>query len=59
MASKKNKKFGADIKGVLSIDDGIITVQVEDEDEATVLADYIKEFAEKEVKISVAYGEEL
>lgn len=59
MASKINKKYSADIKGVLSITDGIITIQVEDMDEPVVLADFIKDFAEKEIKIVVSYGEEL
>lgn len=59
MASKINKKYSADIKGVLSIEDGIITIQVEDMDESIVLADFIKDFAEKEIKIVVSYGEEL
>ena len=59
MASKINKKYSADIKGVLSIEDGIITIQVEDIDEPIVLADFIKDFAEKEIKIVVSYGEEL
>jgi len=57
--SKLIKKFGADITGVLNIDDGIITIQVEDVDKPVVLADFIKEFTEKEIKISVSYGEEL
>jgi hypothetical protein len=59
MASKINKKYSADIKGVLSVDDGIITIQVEDMDESVVLADFIKDFADKEIKLVVSYGEEL
>lgn len=59
MASKINKKYSADVKGILNIDDGIITVQVEDVDEPVILADFIKEFKEKEIKIAVTYGEEL
>lgn len=59
MVSKINKKYSADIKGVLSVDDGIITIQVEDMDESVVLADFIKDFADKEIKLVVSYGEEL
>ena len=60
MASKINRKFSCDIKGIISIDVGIITVEVEDVDEPIVLADFIKDFVGKsDVKISVAYGEEL
>ena len=60
MASKINKKYACDIKGIISVDDGIITVEVEDVEKPIVLADFIKDFVGKsDVKISVAYGEEL
>ena len=58
MASKINKKYACDIKGIISVDDGIITVEVEDVEKPIVLADFIKDFVGKpDVKISVAYGE--
>ena len=60
MASKINRKYSCDIRGIVSTDDGIITVEVEDVDTPVVLADFIKDFVGKpDVKISVAYGEEL
>lgn len=60
MASKINRKYSCDIKGIISTDDGIITVEVEDVAEPVILADFIKDFVGKpDVKISVAYGEEL
>ena len=60
MASKINRKYSCDIKGIISTDDGIITVEVEDVEKPIVLADFIKDFVGKpDVKISVAYGEEL
>lgn len=60
MASKINRKFSCDIRGTISTDDGIITVEVEDVDEPIALADFIKDFVGKpDVKISVTYGEEL
>ena len=60
MASKINKKYSCDVKGLISADDGIITIEVEDVDEPIVLADFIKDFVGKpDVKISVSYGEEL
>ena len=60
MASKINRKYSCDIKGIISTDDGIITVEVEDVAEPVILADFIKDFVSKpDVKISVAYGEEL
>lgn len=61
MASKKiNRKYSCDVKGLISTDDGIITIEVEDMEEPVVLADFIKDFVGKpDVKISVSYGEKL
>lgn len=60
MASKINRKYSCDIKGIISTDNGVITVEVEDVDEPVVLADFIKDFVGKsDVKIAVSYGEEL
>ena len=60
MASKINRKYSCDIRGIISADDGIITVEVEDVAEPIVFADLIKDFIGKpDVKISVSYGEEL
>lgn len=60
MVSKLNRKYSCDIRGNISVDDGIITVEVEDVDEPVILADFIKDFVDKpDVKISVSYGEEL
>ena len=58
MASKINRKYACDIKGIISADDGIITVEVEDVEKPLVLADFIKDFVGKpDVKIAVSYGE--
>ena len=58
MASKINRKYSCDIRGNISTDDGIITVEVEDVDTPVVLADFIKDFVGKpDVKIAVSYGE--
>ncbi len=60
MVSKINRKYSCDVKGLISTDDGIITIEVEDMEEPVVLADFIKDFVGKpDVKISVSYGEEL
>ena len=60
MASKINRKYSCDIRGIISTDDGIITVEVEDVDTPVVLADFIKDLVGKpDVQISVAYGQEL
>ena len=60
MASKINRKYSCDVKGIINVEDGIITVEVEDVDEPIILADFINDFVGKpNVKISVGYGEEL
>lgn len=60
MASKINRKYRCNVKGLISTDDGIITIEVEDMEEPVVLIDFIKDFVGKpDVKISVSYGEEL
>lgn len=59
MASKINKKYGADVKGILFIEDGVLSVEVEDVAGPVILSDFFQDFADKEVKITIAYGEEL
>lgn len=60
MASKLNKKYSCDIKGIISSDNGVISVEVEDVENPVVLADFIADFIGKaDVKITVSYGEEL
>ena len=60
MASKINKKYSCDIKGIISVDNGIITVEVEDIAAPIVFADFISDFIGKaDCKITVSYGEEL
>ena len=60
MASKMNKKFSCDIKGLVSIEGDKILISVEDIDDEINLAEYVKDFNNKDdVKISFAYGEEL
>ena len=60
MASKINKKYSADIKGLISIDGDKISITIEDYDEEINLAEFILDFADKpNVKIGIAYGEEI
>lgn len=60
MSSKINRKYSCDIKGIVNVDDGIITVEVEDVEEPVVLADFINDFIGKpDVKIAFSYGEGL
>lgn len=57
--SLMNRKYSADIKGILSIEDGKIIVSVEDIGDVD-LADFVKDFVDKEdVKITISYGEQL
>lgn len=59
MASKRSKTYKAEINGVLFVEDGIIQVIVEDVEEPISLADFIADFNNKEVKISVGYKQEV
>lgn len=59
MASKRSKTYKAEINGVLLVEDGIIQVIVEDVEEPISLADFIADFNNKEVKISVGYKQEV
>ena len=60
MASKINRKYSCDVKGLVSIDGDKITVSVEDMEDEINLAEFVKDFANKpDVKIAVSYGEEI
>lgn len=59
MASKINKKYSADIKGVLDIEDDKLDIEVEDIENPINLAKFFADFKDKEVKISITYGEEI
>ena len=60
MASKINRKYSCDVKGLVLIDGDKITVSVEDIEDEINLAEFIKDFADKpDVKIAVSYGEEI
>lgn len=54
-----NKKYSADIKGFISVEDGRIIVSVEDAGDID-LSDFVQDFIGKDnVKISVSYGEQI
>lgn len=60
MASKINKKYTTDVRGILSIDsDQKITVKVEDIADPVILAELFSDFENKDVEITIAYAEEL
>ena len=54
-----NKSYKAEISGVLIIEDGIIMVMIEDTEHPVVLSEYINEFNDKEVKISVCHKKDV
>jgi hypothetical protein len=59
-ASKVNKKSTISINGVLDItDDGVMNVLVEDIADPFLLHELFAEYKNKEVKINIAYGEDL
>lgn len=54
-----NKRYSADIKGAVSVDEGKIIISVEDVGDID-FSEFIQEFVGKDnVKITVAYGEQL
>ena len=59
MANKMNKSFKAEISGVLNIEDGIIFIMVEDVKDPVILSEFIKEFDDSEVKISVCHKKDI
>ena len=60
MASNIKKNYSASIKGIISVDDNKIMIEVEDSAEPIILAEFIDDFFDKpDVKITISYGEEL
>lgn len=57
MAQKVQRKYALNIQGVVEINDGCITVSVEDRGEFD-LAELMKAFDGNECKIAVSYDEE-
>jgi len=60
MASKVTKKSNIAIQGILDItDDGAMMVSVEDIETPFVLSELFEEYKGKDVKITIAYGEDI
>lgn len=55
MASKVNKRQSANIKGILTIEDGDLLVEVEDIEKPFNLAEFLADFDGLEVNISVSH----
>lgn len=51
--AKVSKKSAFTAKGVLTIEDGAMLIQVEDVDELLNLADYAQDFDGQEISISI------
>lgn len=57
MASLINKKFSADVRGVISVEGDKVIISVEDFGDIE-FADFVADFLGKEdVKITISYGE--
>ena len=58
MVSKMNKSYRAEISGILDIEDNVIAVLVEGVGTPINLCDFISDFGDKEVKISISHKQE-
>jgi hypothetical protein len=56
--SKINKKYTVSAKGIMYIEDGIISVENENTGELIQVADLLEDFNEKECSLTVAYAED-
>lgn len=59
MASKANKKSTLTIRGVYTIEDGKVLINIEDVDEPIDFAAVSAEYIDKEVTISIAQNTEI
>ena len=58
MAAKIQKKYQIAASGTLDITDGHVFIENEDTGELVDLAELFADFADREVKLSIAYGED-
>ena len=56
--SKINKKYTLNIKGMLYVEDDIVSVEIEDTGELMSIASFLGDFDAKECTLTVAYAEE-
>lgn len=59
MASKVSKRNVANIKGILEHENGVLQIRVEDIETPYVLSDFLKDFVDLEVRMSVVHMEDL
>lgn len=52
------KKYSLNANGILNIEDGVVSIEVQDTGELINLADLFEDFADKTVKLSVNYDED-
>ncbi len=53
-----SKKYSVSGSGILSIEDDKVAIEVEDTGELVFLNDLLKDFKDKDVKISCTYNED-
>jgi hypothetical protein len=59
MSAKISKKFGINAQGILFItEDGQLAIENADTGESISLAELFIDFADKDVKLSIAYAED-
>ena len=59
MASKFARKYNFNAKGVMYIEDGVISVENEETGELVEIHEFLNDFIGKEVTLSVAYAEDI
>ena len=59
MSSKFARKYNFNAKGVMYIEDGVISVENEETGELVEIHEFLNDFVGKEVTLSVAYAEDI
>lgn len=54
-----SKSYKAEIAGILDIEDNIISILVEGTETPISLCEFIEDFCDKDVKISISYRQEI
>lgn len=57
--SKFQKKYNFNAKGILYIEDGVISIENEENGELVNISELLEDFVNKECTLTVAYAEDL
>lgn len=57
--SKFQKKYNFSAKGILYVEDGVISIENEETGELVNIPELLEDFVEKECTLSVAYAEDI